>query len=355
MEQEGFNAKAAAVFKHITPRLCDNGARHSRLCERCHISPVICSQIWKWSGALRVTVLLQIRLQGNAVFITLREGEIRWCLAVALPASSDLIKVKTRPSGKKKKKGCLKKVSALRRSRRFLLSHLDVGSSLVQASCLCDSPRCFVPLRVSLFSRTAPDSYFSLLSCSDDVRAGSSGFLLLLLMPLHGIEASLINQLPQGQQQNIFTYGASFGLLVPSLYNLLSNYFYLIWLCWPSSSLSHLVRSAGLPPAAPIDWNIFGCLFDETLRSKASRLNLGKCSVEEWKLFFFAQCCFFSFRTKMLKHPFTCKSQQQHGSNGTTWMHTWHNTLMEESSLKYSEALRETSAGRDVLCISGSV
>lgn len=102
MEQEGFNAKAAAVFKHITPRLCDNGARHSRLCERCHISPVICSQIWKWSGALRVTVLLQIRLQGNAVFITLREGEIRWCLAVALPASSDLIKVKTRPSGKKK-------------------------------------------------------------------------------------------------------------------------------------------------------------------------------------------------------------------------------------------------------------
>lgn len=104
MEQEGFNAKAAAVFKHITPRLCDNGARHSRLCERCHISPVICSQIWKWSGALRVTVLLQIRLQGNAVFITLREGEIRWCLAVALPASSDLIKVKTRPSGIKKNK-----------------------------------------------------------------------------------------------------------------------------------------------------------------------------------------------------------------------------------------------------------
>ena len=65
----------------------------------------------------------------------------------------------------------------------------------------------------------------------------------------------------------------------------------------------------------------------------ASRLNLGKCSVENWKLFFFFfQCCFFFFLwTKMLKHLFPCQSQQQYCSNGATWMHTWHNTLMAES------------------------
>ncbi|KAF0031928.1 hypothetical protein F2P81_016483 [Scophthalmus maximus] len=45
-------------------------------------------------GALRVTVSLQIRLQGNAAFITLQQGEIRCCLALAPPASADLIKAK---------------------------------------------------------------------------------------------------------------------------------------------------------------------------------------------------------------------------------------------------------------------
>lgn len=38
--------------------------------------------------------MLQIRLQGNAAFITLQEAEIRHRLAVALPASADLIKAK---------------------------------------------------------------------------------------------------------------------------------------------------------------------------------------------------------------------------------------------------------------------
>lgn len=176
-------------------------------------------------------------------------------------------------------------------------------SSLVQASCLCDSPRCFVPLRVSLFSPSAPDSYFSLLSCSDDVRAGSSGFLLLLLMPLHRIEASLINQLPHGRQQNIFTYGASFGLLAPRLYNPLSNYFYLIWLCRPPSSLSRLVRSAGLSPAAAIDWNISGCLFDETSRSKPQGWTLENVPLRS-ESFFFLTVLFFFFSNKDAKTSF---------------------------------------------------
>lgn len=171
-------------------------------------------------------------------------------------------------------------------------------SSLVQASCLCDSPRCFVPLRVSLFSPSAPDSYFSLLSCSDDVRAGSSGFFLLLLMPLHRIEASLINQLPQGRQQNIFTYSASFGLLAPRLYNPLSNYFYLIWLCRPPSSLSRLVRSAGLSPAAAIDWNISGCLFDETSRSKPQGWTLENVPLRSESFFFFNSVVFFLFEQR---------------------------------------------------------
>lgn len=43
-----------------------------------------------------LAVMLQIRLQGNAAFITLQEGEIRHRLAVALPASADLIKAKKR-------------------------------------------------------------------------------------------------------------------------------------------------------------------------------------------------------------------------------------------------------------------
>lgn len=119
--------KAARVFKHISSCLCDNGPRHRQLYKRCHISLVIRSQIWKWSGTLRVTLLLQIRLRGNAAFITLQEGEIRRCLAVALPASADLINAKTGPSGKKRISN--RKVSVLCQSRRFLLSHLHVSGS----------------------------------------------------------------------------------------------------------------------------------------------------------------------------------------------------------------------------------
>lgn len=119
--------KAARVFKHISSCLCDNGPRHRQLYKRCHISLVIRSQIWKWSGTLRVTLLLQIRLRGNAAFITLQEGEIRRCLAVALPASADLINAKTGPSGKKRISN--RKASVLCQSRRFLLSHLHVSGS----------------------------------------------------------------------------------------------------------------------------------------------------------------------------------------------------------------------------------
>lgn len=43
-------------------------------------------QILKSSGVLRLTVLPLIRLQGKAVFVALQEGEIRWCLTVALQA-----------------------------------------------------------------------------------------------------------------------------------------------------------------------------------------------------------------------------------------------------------------------------
>lgn len=52
--------------------------------QHCYISLVVCLLILNWSSMLCVKASLEIRLQGNAVSITLWEGEIRWCLTVAL-------------------------------------------------------------------------------------------------------------------------------------------------------------------------------------------------------------------------------------------------------------------------------
>lgn len=161
--------KAARVFKHISSCLCDNGPRHRQLYKRCHISLVIRSQIWKWSGTLRVTLLLQIRLRGNAAFITLQEGEIRRCLAVALPASADLINAKTGPSGKKKDLK-QKSVSAVSVSPLPFVSPPRQRQPLHVS---VNSPRCFCEVHLSrlplLFVFLLP-----VLTCSDDVRAWSS-------------------------------------------------------------------------------------------------------------------------------------------------------------------------------------
>lgn len=84
------------MFKHITSCACDNGGGAAGSTSAVTFLWFLCSQIRKWSGARRVAVLLQIRLQGNAAFITLQRGEeggeMRWCLVVALAASADLIR-----------------------------------------------------------------------------------------------------------------------------------------------------------------------------------------------------------------------------------------------------------------------
>ena len=258
----------------------------------------------------------------------------------------------------KRKRGHLekkrrRKVSALCRSRRFLLSHLDVGSCLVQASCTCDSPWCFVPLRVFTFHFHRPWFllFFALLCWWHQSRKQRG--LLLLLMPLHRIEASLISrtlQLPQGQQQNLFTYSASF---VPRLYNLLSSHFYLIWLYRPSSSLSRPVRSAGLSPAAAID--IFRCLFDDTSRSEPQGWTLEnvRSRTESFFFFFFPMFFFFFFFKKNNKKFFHLPISP---AVLLKWSHmNAYVTQYVNGGIRYSEALRETSAGRDVLCIPGSI
>lgn len=55
---------------------------------------------------LHIPVLLQIRADGSAVFITLQVGELRLSLAIVLPASTDLIKGNMRPSEREAVKIC---------------------------------------------------------------------------------------------------------------------------------------------------------------------------------------------------------------------------------------------------------
>ena len=87
----------------------------------------------------------------------------------------------------------------------------------------------------------------------------------------------------------------------------------------------------------------------------ASRLNLGKCSVENWKLFFFFfQCCFFFF--SLNKDAKTSFPLPISAAVLLKWSHmNAYVTQYVNGGIRYSEALRETSAGRDVLCIPGSI
>lgn len=113
------------------------------------------------------------------MFITL--SEIRWCLAVALPASADLIKAKKR---KRKKGGRLEKGSWCK-CHLFFLSNLDVGGSLVEALCKLNLVFCPSEFFTSLV--------LSLLACSDDERE-AAGLLFsaqcFVLMILHRLDKS---------------------------------------------------------------------------------------------------------------------------------------------------------------------
>ncbi len=188
------------------------------------------------------------KASGNAVFITLQEGEIRWCLAVALPATADLIKA-NRQIGSVWKKEREKKCQCCA-SLAFSVSHLT--STLTEASFMlrvsAHSPWCFV----SVFSLLP--LFLSFLTCSDDVRTWSSRAPLFSPTILHRHEASLISQalqLPQGPQESLlsFPYSASFSVLVPRLSRgCIIFFFYLISVYWHSPSLS---RFFALPDSCP--------------------------------------------------------------------------------------------------------
>lgn len=144
---------------------------------------------------LHVTASLQIRLQGNAAFITLQEGEIRQWLAAALPTSADRAK-----------------------SKNEAKRHLEKGSSRAKCRC-CTSPAtsfCLSStfrLHVSIRSPRRVFVTLTRLICLSCFYFLPSLVLTMweheVLTILHRLEVAFrcqTTQVPQGPKQKVFVF-----------------------------------------------------------------------------------------------------------------------------------------------------